>query len=96
MSSGWKRRLRSDPPHRLLADPAPLVHALNMVGSMEMLTGVPGGRDKLYRSLDLAKEAGLEEPIGLAYVNFADAALLTRCYDSFDAWLTNAHRAQEV
>jgi DNA-binding CsgD family transcriptional regulator/tetratricopeptide (TPR) repeat protein len=46
-----------------------VVHALNNVGSAELLGGLAGGRAKLERSLQLALEAGLEEHVARAYTN---------------------------
>ena len=46
-------------------DTESLVHVLNTVGTMEMLTGdLIVGREKLERSLELAMEAGFDEHVG--------------------------------
>jgi DNA-binding CsgD family transcriptional regulator/tetratricopeptide (TPR) repeat protein len=68
-----------------LGDTESLVHVLNSVGSMEMSTGVPAGRQKLLRSLDLAMEAGLEEHVGRAYLNLLAVLVRKRDYDGLDA-----------
>ena len=52
-----------------LGDQETLVHALNNVGAAELHDGVPGGAERLHRSLDLALEAGLEEHVARAYCN---------------------------
>jgi DNA-binding CsgD family transcriptional regulator/tetratricopeptide (TPR) repeat protein len=65
-------------------DTESLVHVLNSVGTMEMLMGVPGGREKLERSLELAFEAGLDEQVGRAYLNLADVLVRLRNYGGFD------------
>jgi DNA-binding CsgD family transcriptional regulator/tetratricopeptide (TPR) repeat protein len=64
-----------------------LLHALNSVGTMEMLCGHPGGAEKLARSLEIALSEGFEEEAGRAYLNFADIAAGGRVYDRLDYWL---------
>lgn len=71
-------------------DTESLVHVLNSVGTMEISMGVPGGRAKLLRSLDLAMEAGLEEQVGRAYINLASAATRFRMFDGFDEMIEQA------
>jgi DNA-binding CsgD family transcriptional regulator/tetratricopeptide (TPR) repeat protein len=66
-------------------DTVSLVHVLNSVGSMEMSTGAPEGREKLIRSLDLAMEAGLEEHVGRAYLNLVAMLVRQRANDGLDA-----------
>jgi DNA-binding CsgD family transcriptional regulator len=61
-----------------------LVHALNALGTMEMLAGDPHGRRKLERSLELARTAGLEEHVGLAYLNMVWAAGRTRTHAAIE------------
>jgi DNA-binding CsgD family transcriptional regulator len=53
-----------------------LIHALNNVGSAELEAGDDGGREKLERSLALAKAAGYAEHVARAYCNLA--SLLTK------------------
>jgi len=57
-----------------------VVHSLNNLGTMELLTGRPEGSKKLERSLELAEQAGLEEHVGRAYIHFGWAAMRTRNY----------------
>jgi DNA-binding CsgD family transcriptional regulator/tetratricopeptide (TPR) repeat protein len=57
-----------------------IVHSLNNLGTMEILTGRPEGSKKLERSLELAEQAGLEEHVGRAYIHFGWAAMRTRNY----------------
>ncbi len=67
-----------------------IVHALNNVGTMELLSGRPGGREKLERSLALAEQAGLDDHVGRAYIHFGWALTRTRTYalaDRLDAGL---------
>jgi DNA-binding CsgD family transcriptional regulator len=65
----------------------PLLHALNSVGTMEMLSGQAGGSEKLARSLEIALREGFEEEAGRAYLNFAGVAAGMRVYDDIDYWL---------
>lgn len=71
-------------------DTESLVHVLNSIGTMEMATGAPGGREKLLRSLDLAMEAGLEEQVGRAYLNLAAMLVRLRAYDDLVALFDQA------
>lgn len=64
-----------------------LVHALNSIGTMEMLSGNAGGVEKLARSLSLALELDLEEEVGRAYLNYCAAAANTRNHGGLDAWI---------
>src|SRR5438445_99867 len=67
-------------------DTESLVHVLNTIGTMEMLTGeLRAGREKLERSLELALEAGYAEHVGRAYLNLADVMVRLRIYEGFDA-----------
>jgi DNA-binding CsgD family transcriptional regulator len=67
------------------SDTESLVHILNTVGTMEMMTGaVRSGREKLERSLELAFEAGLDEHVGRAYLNLAFLMVRLRVYEGFD------------
>lgn len=68
--------------------PAALLHALNSVGTLEVVSGDPAGVEKLSRSLDLALELGLDEDVGRAYLNYAGAATSVRLYKGLDDWLT--------
>jgi DNA-binding CsgD family transcriptional regulator/tetratricopeptide (TPR) repeat protein len=63
------------------------VHALNTIGTLELLGGNERGREKLERSLELAQQAGLEEHIGRAYIHFADVAQRNRDYELADTYI---------
>jgi len=65
-------------------DTESLVHVLNSVGTMEMSSGVPGGRAKLERSMELALEAGLDEEVGRAYINLSEVLVALRLYEGFN------------
>lgn len=67
-----------------LDDSEVLIHTLNNVGTMELLRGVPEGQQKLERSLELARAAGLEEHVGRAFIHLAWAAGRTRRFDLMD------------
>jgi DNA-binding CsgD family transcriptional regulator/tetratricopeptide (TPR) repeat protein len=63
-----------------LAERDILVYALNDLGTMEYLTGVPGGRDRLERSLQLAIEAGFDDHAARAFIHLAWVATRLRDY----------------
>ena len=48
-----------------------LVHALNNVGTAELIAGYPTGAAKLERSLELARQAHLGTDAGRAYINLS-------------------------
>jgi DNA-binding CsgD family transcriptional regulator len=47
------------------------IYVLTTIGSAELLQGLDGGRDKLERSLRMAREAGLADEAGRVFVNLA-------------------------
>ena len=58
-----------------------LVYALNDLGTMEYLADVPGGRERLERSLQLALEEGFEEHAARAFIHLAWVATRIRDYN---------------
>jgi DNA-binding CsgD family transcriptional regulator/tetratricopeptide (TPR) repeat protein len=64
-----------------LDETVPLVHALNSLGVMEFLLDGPEHREKVERSLELARDHGLEVHILRAYGNMAWAAVRHRAHD---------------
>ncbi len=52
------------------------VHALNNVGTALLLSGRPGGRERMEESLALALEHGFHEHAARAYTNFAEYAVI--------------------
>ena len=64
-------------------DEETLLHTLNSIGSTELIMGLPSGREKLLRSLDMADELGMDEHAGRAYLNLTSCLAHTRQYDGF-------------
>jgi DNA-binding CsgD family transcriptional regulator len=62
-------------------DTSAVVYGLNNLGSIDMLTGRPGGLATMERSLALAEQAGLDDDVGRAYIHIAWTATRTRSYD---------------
>lgn len=62
-------------------DKEAVVYTLNTLGTIELWLGQKAGRDKLLRSLDMADELGMDEHVGRAFLNLADASVQTRLYD---------------
>ena len=56
------------------------VHALQQIGTVEFRRGMPGGRDKLERTLELARQAGLEAEVAVALCYLASGAAHARAY----------------
>jgi DNA-binding CsgD family transcriptional regulator/tetratricopeptide (TPR) repeat protein len=52
------------------------VHALNNVGTALLLSGRPGGRERMEESLTLALQHGFHEQAARAYTNFAEYAVV--------------------
>jgi DNA-binding CsgD family transcriptional regulator/tetratricopeptide (TPR) repeat protein len=67
-------------------DTTVIVHSLNTIGTMQLLAGMPAGRDKLERSLTIAESAGLDEHLGRAFVHLGWAMTRTRAYE-LEPWL---------
>jgi DNA-binding CsgD family transcriptional regulator/tetratricopeptide (TPR) repeat protein len=63
-----------------------LIYALNDLGCMAFMLEMPGGRERLERSLELAQRADLDEHVARAYLNLADAATRIRAYALADAY----------
>jgi DNA-binding CsgD family transcriptional regulator/tetratricopeptide (TPR) repeat protein len=78
-----------------LDDQEVIVHTLNNIGTIELLRGLPDGREKLERSLTLAHEAGFEEHVGRAYIHLGWAAARTRRFDLADRLATGLEYATE-
>lgn len=63
-----------------LDDAEVLVYALTNIGAIEFLMGRPGGIEKLERSVQLAQDAGLQEPAGRALFNLVWWPIRQRSY----------------
>lgn len=70
-----------------LDDSEILAHALTTIGAVEFVAGVPEGREKLERGLEIARRAGLNEQVGRAFVLLAWAAVRGRSYALADRYL---------
>lgn len=67
-----------------LGETKAIVHTLNNIGTIELLDGIPDGREKLERSLALSVEAGLDADVGRAFINHAWAITRTRAYGDLE------------
>jgi len=56
-----------------LGDTDALAHALNTIGTVELSRGDMGGKDKLERSLELARSAGELRDVAIAYNNLCSS-----------------------
>jgi DNA-binding CsgD family transcriptional regulator len=65
-----------------------LIHALNNVGMAEFTQSVDVGREKLERSLSLAREAGLATDVGRAYINLALSFAKLKQWRAVDGYIT--------
>jgi tetratricopeptide (TPR) repeat protein len=70
-----------------LDDTEPLIHALNTIGTTELLAGAPGGLEKLERSLELGKRANSVDHVGRAFMNLVWAGTRLRNYELADRYL---------
>src|SRR5919197_1755078 len=70
-----------------VGDTAALVHALNNVGTIELLRGNPAGRAKLERSLTLSRQQELVTDVGRAYINLAAAHARGRQWTLADLYI---------
>ncbi|MCP9488206.1 MAG: hypothetical protein MSC30_20385 [Gaiellaceae bacterium MAG52_C11] len=68
----------------LLGEPETIAHAPNNIGTIELLDGIPGGREKLERSLALSADAGFDDHVGRAFLNHAWAITRTRAYGDLE------------
>ena len=64
-----------------------LCHALNSVGTAEMFAGRAGGRQKLERSLALAREGGYHEQAARVYTNVSEYTVVFKDYVAAERWL---------
>jgi hypothetical protein len=74
-----------------LGDQTVVVHRLNNLGTMQLLSGRPEGAERLARSLALAERLGLEDQVGRAFINAGWAITRTRAYE-LAPWLDGGVR----
>jgi class 3 adenylate cyclase/tetratricopeptide (TPR) repeat protein len=67
-----------------------VIYALNTIGSTELLAGIPGGRKKLERSLELSESGDFAVHVGRAFLNLVWAGTRLRSYDLADQYLDRA------
>jgi len=65
-----------------LGDTEVIVHSLNNLGTIEFLSGVSGGREKLERSFTLARDGGFDEHAGRALIHLAWGFMRTRTFSA--------------
>jgi len=70
--------------------PETTIRALNDVGTIELLAGMEAGREKLERSLRLARESGLESDIARALIHLAWARTRLRDYGDAEQFFAEA------
>jgi DNA-binding CsgD family transcriptional regulator len=70
-----------------LADAEVRIASLNYLGTTEILTGGPGGHEKLEQSLDLARRGGFADRAGVAFINLCWATTRVRDYDAAERYL---------
>jgi DNA-binding CsgD family transcriptional regulator len=77
-----------------LGDQAVIVHSLNNLGTIQLLSDMPEGADRLARSLALAERLGLADQIGRAFIHAGWAMTRTRAY-GLAPWLERGIRRCE-
>jgi len=70
-----------------VGDAQPLIYSLNTVGTAEILSGRPGGLEKLERSIELAKASDLGVDVGRGYINVVAALGIRREWKKAERYL---------
>jgi DNA-binding CsgD family transcriptional regulator len=70
-----------------LGDAEVVVRALSTIGGVEFLAGLPAGREKLERSVELAEQAGLESHVASGFINLVSAAVRQRLHVDANRYL---------
>jgi len=79
-----------------VGDQATVVHSLNNLGTMRLLSGRPDGVERLARSLALAERLGMADQVGRAFIHAGWALTRTRAY-GLAPWLERGvHRCAEL
>jgi DNA-binding CsgD family transcriptional regulator/tetratricopeptide (TPR) repeat protein len=63
------------------------VYALTSIGIAELLSGAPGGTEKLERALELARAAGLDDHVGRAFLNLVWSSIRRRGFTEVHGYL---------
>ena len=71
-----------------IGDTEAILHTLNSLGTLELMTGDLDGKEKLLRSLSLAQEMDNDENVGRAYINLTGGLLRMRAYDGLPELLS--------
>ena len=66
------------------------VHALNTIGTTELLTGNPAGRAKLEQSLELSRQLAAPDSVGRAFVHLLQVGAHRRAYELADRYFEPA------
>ncbi|HEX6459074.1 MAG TPA: AAA family ATPase [Thermoleophilaceae bacterium] len=64
-----------------------IVYALTTIGTAEFLEGMPAGREKLERALAMARELGLDDDAGRAFVNLVWDSIRERRLEDVERYL---------
>jgi class 3 adenylate cyclase/tetratricopeptide (TPR) repeat protein len=67
-------------------EPEARAHALNTIGTTELLAGNPAGRAKLEHSLELSRELTVPDNVGRAFVHFLQVGAYRRAYELADRY----------
>jgi class 3 adenylate cyclase/tetratricopeptide (TPR) repeat protein len=73
-----------------LDDTETVIYALTTIGSTELLAGIPEGREKLERSMELGESGDFPEHVGRAFLNLVWAGTRLRTYHLADQYLDRA------
>jgi class 3 adenylate cyclase/tetratricopeptide (TPR) repeat protein len=70
-----------------VGDDETLIHALNTIGTTELLAGAENGLEKLEQSLELGERAGSVDQVGRAFAHLVQAGMQLRTYELADRYL---------
>jgi tetratricopeptide (TPR) repeat protein len=70
-----------------LDDTETVIHALNTIGTTELLAGIPDGREKLERSLELGELEDLNDHVGRAYIHLVWTGTRLRTFGLADRYI---------
>jgi DNA-binding CsgD family transcriptional regulator/tetratricopeptide (TPR) repeat protein len=78
---------RAIPLAERVGDTGTLARTLNYVGTVELLRGAESGREKLERSLALARDAGIAPEAGRAYINLVAGCVRICDWERVDGYI---------